>query len=97
MQVRNACVDPTIEFFFGGVKYDGTVTSSGGRKAEITKKGRFKFCKNDDDLDADNSFTVTYTTRPDWDGDYYARIYFWKDRDTKDYVNVYFTVKPKEE
>jgi len=95
IQVRGACVHPEIEFFFGGVRYNGDIESTGGRKAEVTKKGRFKFCKDDSDLDADNSFTVEYRTRPNWDGDYYARVYYWKDRNTKDFLHSYFKVKPK--
>lgn len=95
VQIRDACVDPTVEFFFGGTNYDGTKVSSGGRKAEVTEKGRFKFCKGDYELDKDNSFTVSYKTRPEWDGDYFARVYYWKDRRTKDYVHAYFVVKPK--
>ncbi|MAF51275.1 MAG: hypothetical protein CMH64_04260 [Nanoarchaeota archaeon] len=95
IQVRGACVHPKVELYFGGVRYDGEVQSSGGRKAEITKKGRFKFCKGDYELDSDNSFTISYRTRPDWDGDYYARVYYWKDRDTKDFLHSYFKVRPK--
>lgn len=96
VQVRGACVDPTVEFFFGGVKYDGTREGSGGRKAEVTKKGRFKFCNGDYELDKDNTFTVSYQTRPDWSGDYFARVYYWKDKNTKDYLHSYFVVKPNE-
>ena len=95
VQVRGACVHPEIEFFFGGVRYNGDKMSSGGRKAEITKKGHYRFCKGDTALDEDNSFTVSYRTRPDWDGDYYARVYYWKDRDTKDFLHSYFKVRPK--
>ena len=94
VKVRGACVDPTIEFFFGGTTYDGTKVNSGGRKAEVTEKGRFKFCKGDYELDKDNSFTVSYKTRPEWDGDHFARVYYWKDRRTKDYIHTYFVVKP---
>lgn len=95
IKVRGACVDPTVEFYFSGVKYDGERGSSGGRKAEVTHKGRFKFCSEDYELDEDNSFTVSYQTRPNWDGDYFARVFYWKDRNTKDYLHSYFTIKPK--
>tara|TARA_Y100000310_G_C20552292_1_gene748703 strand:- start:632 stop:1108 length:477 start_codon:yes stop_codon:yes gene_type:complete len=95
VQVRGACVHPEIEFHFGGVKYDGTTGNTGGRKGTVTEKGKFKFCKGDYELNKDNSFDVDYRTRPDWDGDYYAKVYYWKDRKTKDYVNSYFKVKPR--
>ncbi|MAG52725.1 MAG: hypothetical protein CMH62_02065 [Nanoarchaeota archaeon] len=94
VQVRGACVDPEIELYFGGVRFDGTEDTNGGRKATITKKGRYKFCKNDYELDDTNSFTVSYRTRPDWDGDYFARVYYWEDRTTKDYLHSYFTITP---
>ena len=92
--VRGACVDPTVELYFDGVKSDGERIGSGGRKAEVTQKGRYKFCDGDYELDDTNSFTVSYQTRPDWDGEYYSRVYYWMDKDTKDYVHSYFTVKP---
>jgi hypothetical protein len=95
VKVRGACVDPTVEFYFGGKKYDGTKESSGGRKADVTKKGKYKFCKGDYELDNKDSFTVSYRTRPDWDGDYYAKVYYWKDKDTKDDLRSYFRVRPK--
>jgi len=94
VKVRGACVDPTVEFYFGGVTYDGERTTSGGRKAEVTQKGRFKFCKDDYELDSVNSFSLSYQTRPEWDGDYFVRVYYWKDKNTKDYLHSYFTVKP---
>lgn len=95
VQVGDYCVDPEISFYFGGVTYSRKKTSAGPRIATVTKKGSSRICKGDTVLDSKNIFTIQYQTRPDWDGDYYARVYFWKDRDTKDYLNVYFTVKPK--
>ncbi|MBU2639594.1 MAG: hypothetical protein KKG75_02685 [Nanoarchaeota archaeon] len=94
VQIRGACVDPTIEFFFSGIKYDGTISRPSFSLGDITKAGRYKFCKGDYGLDIDNSFTVSYQTRPDWDGDYYARVYYWKDRTTKDYLHSYFRMRP---
>ncbi len=89
VQVRGACVHPTVEFYFDGKKYDGTPESTGGRKAEVTKKGRYKFCKGDYGLDDKNSFIVSYRTRPDWDGDYYASVYYWEDKNKKTkYVRI---------
>lgn len=93
--IRGACVNPTVEFYFDGIKSNGERVNSGVRKAEVTQKGRYKFCNGDYELDEKNSFTVSYQTRPDWDGDYFARVYYWKDRNTKDYLHSYFTVKPK--
>lgn len=93
VKVRDACVHRTIDFFFDGTEYDGTKKNKGGRKATAIKPGRYKFCKRDYGL-VDSSFTLRYKTSPSWDGDYYARVYYWKDRTTKDYVHSYFKVKP---
>ncbi len=95
VKVRGACVVPKVEFYFGGVTYNGERTSSGGRKAEVTQKGRFKFCKDDYELDSTNAFSLSYQTRPDWDGDYFVRVYYWTNKNTKDYLHSYFTVKPR--
>ena len=95
IQVRGACMHPTVEFFFSGIKYDGTVARPSFSLGDTTKQGRYKFCKGDYGLDIDNSFTVAYQSQPDWDGDYYARVYYWKDRTTKDYLHSYFRVRPK--
>jgi hypothetical protein len=95
---RDGCVDPEVGFYFSGKNIDGTITSSGGRKAvqQPENVGAFKVCKRDKSiLDSDGSFTVSQRTRPEWSGEYFAKIYYWKDRKTKDSVNVYFTVKPK--
>ncbi len=97
---REGCVDPEVGFYFSGKNLDGSITSSGGRKAvqKAERVGAFKVCKRDKRiLDSDGSFTVTQRTRPEWAGEYFAKIYYWKDRKTKDSVNVYFTVKPKEQ
>jgi hypothetical protein len=94
VRVRGACVHPQIEFFFDGVKYDGTRTRPSFSLGDVTKSGRYKFCKNDYGLNKDQSFTVSYKTSPEWDGDYYARVYYWKDKDTKDYLHSYFKVRP---
>lgn len=95
---RDACVDPEVGFYFSGKKSDGSIVSSGGRKAvqQPENVGAFKVCKGDAGiLDPDGSFTVSQRTRPEWDGEYYAKIYYWKDRKTKDSINAYFTVNPK--
>jgi hypothetical protein len=96
---RNGCVDPEVGFYFSGRLSDGSIMSSGGRKAvqQANNVGAFKVCKRDlGILDADGSFTVSQRTRPEWDGEYYAKIFYWKDRKTKDSINVYFNVIPKE-
>jgi len=93
---NNGCVDPELGIYFSGVKSDGTHEGSSGRRAVVTQKGGFSICKNSKGiLDPDNTFTVNYQTRPEWDGEYYAKVFYWKDRTTKDSVNVYFDVKPK--
>lgn len=91
---NSACVDPEISLYFSGVNSDSSVTSSGGRKATVTQKGGFSICKNSKQiLDPDGTFTVTYQTRPDWDGQYYAKIFYWKDKKTQDSINGYFNVE----
>lgn len=94
VQVGDYCVSPELSFYFSGVTYAGEKKSAGPRLATATKKGSSRICKGDTLLDSKNTFTVDYRTSPVWDGDYYARVYFWKDRTTKDYLNVYFKVKP---
>jgi len=94
---NNGCVDPEIGLYFSGVKSDSTVdTGSNLRQAVITQKGGFSICKNSKGiLDPDGTFTLSYKTEPNWDGDYYAKIFYWKDRKTKESINVYFSVNPK--
>lgn len=94
VKVGDYCVVPEISLYFGGVTYTGEKKSAGPRIATVTKKGSSRICKGETVLDSKNTFKVDYQTRPEWDGDYYARVYFWKDRSTKDYLNVYFKVKP---
>ena len=94
VKVGDYCVAPEISLYFGGVTYAGEKKSSGPRIATVTKKGSSRICKGETVLDSKDTFTVQYSTRPNWNGDYYARVYFWKDRSTKDYLNVYFKVKP---
>ena len=90
---RIGCVDPEISFYYTGKDSSGIVSSSGGRKGTVTQKGGFKICNNDKGiLNPDGSFTVRYRTEPGWDGEYYAKVYYWKDRNTKDYINAYFNV-----
>ncbi len=100
VQVGDFCVDPEIGFYFGGITYAGEKTTSGGRKGTVTQKGHFKLCKGDVTLDSRNRFEIEYQTKPEWDGDHYARIYYYNepdgDRTHKDYINVYFKVKPQE-
>lgn len=92
---NKGCVDPEIGLYFSGRDSQGNVGSSGGRKASITQKGGFKICKGDGlILDKDGTFTVQYTTRPEWDGEYFAKVEYWKDRTTKDSINAYFKVNP---
>ena len=93
VKVRNACVHPTVELFFSGTKFDGTKTHESFRLGDVTKQGRYKFCKGDYGL-KDNSFKVTYKTSAGWGGDYYARVYYWTEDNTKDYVHSYFRVRP---
>ena len=94
---NNGCVDPEIGLYFSGVKSDSTVDiGSNLRKTTITQKGGFSICKNSKGiLDPDGTFTLSYKTEPNWDGDYYAKIFYWKDRKTKESINVYFSVNPK--
>ncbi|MBS3151276.1 hypothetical protein J4443_02765 [Candidatus Woesearchaeota archaeon] len=95
---NKGCVDPEIGFYFSGKLSDGTIRSSGGRKGVVTHKGGYKVCKgNGLILDKDGTFTVGYRTEPNWDGEHFAKIFYWKDRNTKDSVNAYFNVLPKEE
>ncbi len=96
VKVGEYCVNPKISFYFAGKTYAGEIKPAGVRQATVTQKGHFKLCKGDAALDDKNTFTLDYKTKPDWDGDYYARVYYWKDRTTEDYVNAYFRVKPKE-
>lgn len=92
---NKGCVDPEIGFYFSGKLSDGSMTSSGGRKGTVTHKGGYKVCKgNGLILDKDGTFTVSYRTEPGWDGEHFAKIYYWKDRNTKDYVNARFNVLP---
>lgn len=94
---NNGCVDPEIGFYFSGKLSDGSITSSGGRKGVVSHKGGYKVCKNDGlILDRDGTFTVSYKTEPGWDGEHFAKVYYWKNRNTKDSVNAYFNVLPKE-
>ncbi len=94
---KRGCVDPEIGFYFSGKLSDGSMTSSGGRKGTVTHKGGYKVCKGDGlILDKDGSFTVSYRTEPVWDGEHFAKIFYWKDRSTKDSMNAYFNVIPKE-
>ena len=95
VKVGDYCVAPEISFYFGGVTYAGEKKSAGPRIVTVTQKGSSRICKGDSYLINKDTFTVEYSTRPNWNGDYYARVYFWKDRSTKDYLNVYFKVKPK--
>ena len=95
IQVRGACVDSTVDFFFSGVKYDGSSERSSLRLGDAAKPGRYRYCLGDSGLDIDNSFTVSYQTRPDWDGEYYARVYYWPNSKTRDYLHSYFGVRPK--
>ena len=91
------CVDPEIGFYFSGKLSDGSMTSSGGRKGTVTHKGGYKVCKGDGlILDKDGTFTVSYRTEPIWDGEHFAKIFYWKDRSTKNSMNAYFNVVPKE-
>ncbi len=93
---NKGCVDPEIGFYFSGKLSDGSITSSGGRKGVVTHKGGYKVCKGDGlILDKDGTFTVSYRTEPIWDGEYYAKVFYWKDRNTKDSINAYFNVLPK--
>ena len=94
---NNVCVDPEIGLYFSGVKSDSTVdTGSNLRQAVITQKGGFSICKNSKGiLDPDGTFTLSYKTELNWDGDYFAKIFYWKDRKTKESINVYFSVNPK--
>ncbi|MEK6952606.1 MAG: hypothetical protein AABX29_06335 [Nanoarchaeota archaeon] len=95
---NNGCVDPEVGFYFSGRLSDGSITSSGGRKGVVTQKGGYKVCKRDNlILDKDGTFTVGYRTEPGWDGEHFAKIFYWKNRDTKDSINIYFNVLPKEE
>lgn len=94
---RNGCVDPEIGFYFSGKYSDGSIGSSGGRKGVVRHKGGYKVCKNDMlILDDDGTFTVSYRTEPGWDGEYFGKIFYWKDRKTKESMNAYFNVLPKE-
>lgn len=50
----------------------------------------------------ENIFIINYKSSDEWKGDCYAKVYFYNkidegDRTHKDYLNAYFTVKPKEE
>lgn len=93
---RNGCVDPEIGFYFSGRLSDNSITSSGGRKSVVIQKGGYKICKGDGlILDKDGTFTVSYRTEPIWDGEYFAKVFYWKDRNTKSSVNIYFNVLPK--
>ena len=95
---NKGCVDPEVGFYFSGKLNDGSITSSGGRKGTVTQKGGYKICKGEGlILDKDGTFTVSYRTEPIWDGEYFAKIYYWKDRSTKDSMNAYFNVLPKKE
>ncbi len=95
---NKGCVDPEIGFYFSGKLTDGRITSSGGRKGTVTHKGGYKVCKGDGlILDKDGTFTVSYKTEPIWDGEHFAKVFYWKDRNTKDSKNIYFNVLPKEE
>jgi hypothetical protein len=96
---NEGCVVPEVGFYFSGKKSDGTIGSSGGRKAvqQPESVGAYRVCKRDFGvLDDDGSFTVSQRTRPEWDGVHFAKIEYWKDRKTKDSINAYFNVEPKE-
>jgi hypothetical protein len=95
IQVRGACVDPKVKFYFTGTKYDGRDFSNKVFEEQVVHNGRYKYCQGDYGLDKNNGLTVSYRTRPDWDGEYHARVYYWVDRTTKDYVDTYFKVQPK--
>ena len=95
---NRGCVDPEVGFYFSGKLNDGSITSSGGRKGTVAHKGGYKVCKGDGlILNKDGTFTVSYRTEPIWDGEHFAKVYYWKDRSTKDSVNGYFNVLPKED
>ena len=94
---RGGCVDPEIGFYFSGKLSDGSITSSGGRKGTVTHKGGYKVCKgNGLILDKDGTFTVGYKTEPGWDGEHFAKIFYWKDRTTREAIHARFNVLPKE-
>jgi len=93
---RNGCVDPEIGFYFSGKLSDDSIVSSGGRKGVVTQKGGYKICKGDGlILDKDGTFTVSYRSEPGWDGEYFGKVFYWKDRNKKDSINIYFNVLPK--
>ena len=95
---NKGCVDPEIGFYFSGKLSDNSITSSGGRKGTVTQKGGYKICKGDGlILEKDGTFSVGYKTELGWDGEHFAKIYYWKDRNTKDSMNAYFNVLPKKE
>lgn len=96
VKVKDACVIPEIELRAGSKTYSGTSRPASVRQATVTQKGHVKICKNDVVLDKEKKFYLTYKTKPDWDGDYFARVYYWKERNTKEYIDAYFKVKPVE-
>lgn len=94
---NKGCVDPEIGFYFSGKSSDGSITSSGGRKGVVTHKGGYKVCKGDGlILDNDGTFTISYRTEPIWDGEHFGKVFYWKDRNTKGSMNIYFNVLPSE-